>query len=222
MQTREIRASIARMSSTSREPQRHPRRHRRRHHLHPAAAPGSGTYTGAQPPAEVTMTVFDFSPGELKEKTVTSAAECLAFEGDDSPAWISVTGLHETESIRSLLEAYHIHPLVQDDILSTAQGGKVEDFGDYLFITVKLLTQRAGSVEERFDLQHFSLILTGRVLLTFQASAVGRAAPATARGEFANLVRASEPLPRRAGHGLELLRVCSSRGVLERDDQSGN
>ena len=159
------------MSSTPREPQRHPRRYRKRHHLHPAAAPGSGTYTGTQPPAEVTMTVFDFSPGELKEKTVTSAAECLAFEGDDSPAWISVTGLHETESIRSLLEAYHIHPLVQDDILSTAQGGKVEDFGDYLFITVKLLTQRAGSVEERFDLQHFSLILTGRVLLTFQETA---------------------------------------------------
>lgn len=159
------------MSSTPREPQRHPRRYRKRHHLHPAAAPGSGTYTGTQPPAEVTMTVFDFSPGELKEKTVTSAAECLAFEGDDSPAWICVTGLHETESIRSLLEAYHIHPLVQDDILSTAQGGKVEDFGDYLFITVKLLTQRAGSVEERFDLQHFSLILTGRVLLTFQETA---------------------------------------------------
>jgi magnesium transporter len=156
------------MSEPAPEKRRHFRRRRNRAPRQPAATPGSGSYLGEPRVSGVSITVLDFGQTELREKEVADGAQCLAFEGRDSPTWVRVTGLHETSRIHSLLEAYHIHPLVQDDILSTTQGPKVEDFGDYLFITVKLLTQRPEPAGERFDLQHFSLILTKRVLLTFQ------------------------------------------------------
>jgi magnesium transporter len=148
-----------------------PRRSRRRHRRDarpPAQTPGTGVYTGEQLVPEVKIHVFDYGNGEVREREVRDGAQCVRFEGNDSPVWVSVTGLHETDRIRGLLEAYHVHPLVQDDILNTNQGPKVEDFGDYLFITVNLLTVRPELGDDRFEVQHFSLILTKRVLLSFQ------------------------------------------------------
>lgn len=147
------------------------RRARRRHHRDsrlPAQTPGTAPYAGEQLVPEVKIQVFDYGPHELREREVADGQECVSFEGSDSPVWVRVTGLHETDRIRGLLEAYHIHPLVQDDILNPNQGPKVEDFGDYIFITVKLLTVRPELAEERFDAQHFSLILTKRVVISFQ------------------------------------------------------
>lgn len=143
------------------------RRFKRRDSRPPAAVPGTGEYVGERRVSDVTITVFDYGEHEIREREVQDGAQCVAFEGSDSPAWIRVTGLHDTARIRSLLEAYHIHPLVQDDILNTNQGPKVEDFDGYLFVTVKLMAPGAEGAE-KFDVQHFSLILTKRVLISFQ------------------------------------------------------
>ncbi len=133
----------------------------------PATAPGSLIHVGRQRVKEVTFRVTDYYADGVKELETASVPDCVAFEGSDSPAWIMVTGLHEVEKIGELLEAYGIHPLVQDDILNTTQPPKVEDFGSYLFVTAKQLTETHAGCAEPYDLQHFSLILTDRVLLTF-------------------------------------------------------
>lgn len=155
------------MSDSSSRTSRRARRRAQRGQL-PAAAPGTGEYQGEPRMPEISITVFDFCPESVREQEVATGAECVAFEGGDSPVWVRVTGLHETTRIRSLLEAYHIHPLVQDDILNPHQGPKVDDFGDYLFVTAKLLSIRPDNSTEPYDVQHFSLILTKRVLLSFQ------------------------------------------------------
>lgn len=133
----------------------------------PAAPPGALVHVGQQRVKEVTFRVIDYSPEEVKELHSSSVPDCVEFEGRDSPAWIMVTGLHDVAKIGELLEAYSIHPLVQDDILNTNQQPKMEDFGSYLFITAKQLTETNGVCPEPYDLQHFSLILTDRVLITF-------------------------------------------------------
>lgn len=154
--------------SSDPKPERSRYRRRRRDTRPPAQTPGMGTHVGEQRVDQVSITVFDYAPHEIREREVMDGAQCVAFEDGDSPAWIRVTGLHEAERIKGLLEAYHIHPLVRDDILNTNQGPKVEDFNDYLFITAKLLTRLPETSAERFDVQHFSLILTKRVLISFQ------------------------------------------------------
>ena len=156
------------MSLPSPEKSRRRRQRHRRDSRPPAQTPGTAVYAGEQLVPEVKINVFDYGQHEVREREVADGQECIRFEGSDSPVWVRVTGLHETERIRGLLEAYHIHPLVQDDILNTSQGPKVEDFGDYLFITVNLLTVRPELAGDRFEVQHFSLILTKRVLLSFQ------------------------------------------------------
>jgi len=133
----------------------------------PALSPGSLVFTGRQRVSNVSFRVIDYCPDTFREMQSDSVPDCVAFEGRDSPTWIMVNGLHDVEKITELLAAYHIHPLVQDDILNTRQQPKLEDFGSYLFITAKQLTVAPAEVPEEFDLQQFSLLLTDRVLITF-------------------------------------------------------
>ena len=143
-------------------------RPRSRHHdpRPPALSPGSLIHVGERLVNEVTFRVIDYDSAGVRELDSPSVEECIAFEGRNSPTWIMVTGLHDTTRIGALLEAYDIHPLVQDDILNTNHLAKVEDFDEYLFVTVSLMTP--GKEGAPYDLQHFSAILTDRVILTFQ------------------------------------------------------
>jgi len=154
----------------------HPKKPRHRRHLAarphrdprpPGLPPGSLVFTGQQRVSRVTFRVLDYCPEGVREMQGESVPDCVAFEGKDSPTWIMVTGLHDVAKISELLAAYHIHPLVQDDILNTRQQPKLEDFGSYLFITAKQLTPAPAERAEAFDLQQCSLLLTDRVLLTF-------------------------------------------------------
>lgn len=135
----------------------------------PGATPGTGQYVGEAERTATVIRVFDYGAEGIREKEVSDGRECGAFEARDSPAWIQVTGLHDHERIGGLLETYGIHPLVRDDILNTNQHPKVEDFGDYLFVTARQVSRDAGTAEtgSLFGLQHFALILTDRVVLTF-------------------------------------------------------
>ncbi len=139
---------------------------RRPDHRPPALTPGSLVHVGDRRVPEVTIRVLDYDAEGVRELDSAVVEECVAFEDRNSPVWISVTGLHDVAKIGRLLEAYDIHPLVQDDILNTNQSAKLEDFGSYLFATVRLLSSNTGA--DGYDLQHFSAILTGRVLMTFQ------------------------------------------------------
>jgi magnesium transporter len=131
----------------------------------PAHSPGARIHVGEQRVDTVTIYVHDYSTTAHREFAVASARECVDQEGRDSPAWIRVTGLHETGKIGELLENYGIHPLVQDDIVNTNHAPKIEFFDDYLFLMAK---QLGVPVEGEPEVLQFSAILTDRVLITFE------------------------------------------------------
>ena len=47
-------------------------------------------------------------------------------------------GLHQVEILEKLGDCFRLHPLVLEDILNTGQRPKVEDFDDYIYITLKM------------------------------------------------------------------------------------
>lgn len=145
----------------------------------PAQAPGQLTYVGERLVENVTFRVTDYSAAEVRELHADCPQQCVEFEGRDSPTWIMVTGLHDTDKIHQLLSAYDIHPLIQQDILNTEHHPKVDDFGDYLFITARQITLTGN--EEKFHAQQFSMILTERVLISFHEATTPLFDPVFAR-----------------------------------------
>jgi magnesium transporter len=145
----------------------------------PAQAPGDLTYVGERRVDNVSFRVLDYSTAEMRELSAEHPADCVEFEGRDSPTWIMVTGLHDTDKIQELLTAYEIHPLIQQDILNTEHHPKVDDFGHYLFITARQIT--LCDTAAKFEVQQFSMIVTDRVLISFHEAPSAIFDPVVAR-----------------------------------------
>ncbi|HKK26636.1 MAG TPA: magnesium/cobalt transporter CorA [Gemmatimonadota bacterium] len=137
---------------------------RRRHKV--GLPPGSLVPVEVPTGDRVTMTVMDFEGDRLEEREIQTVEECLPFRDSPTVTWLNVTGLHDMELIASLGAEFGLHPLVMEDLVNTEQRPKLEDFQDYLFMVVKMITFS----EERREVEdeQVSLILGPRFVLSFQ------------------------------------------------------
>lgn len=127
--------------------------------------PGSLIHLGETPADSITISVLEYNADSVQESRSNTLNDKIPKPGQNDLVWIDVEGVHQIETIRSLGETYNLHPLVLEDIVSTIQRPKVEDYDDYLFIVVKMLQPLPDG---DFASEQLSLILGKGYLLTFQ------------------------------------------------------
>jgi len=88
------------------------------------------------------------------------------YRGSETPVWINVCGLHDTDLITEIAEMYQLHPAVIDKITNTATRSSYEDFDDYLVVSIKMLKLEPQASE--VEAEHILFVLQDQVLLTFQ------------------------------------------------------
>ncbi|MDR3146769.1 MAG: magnesium/cobalt transporter CorA [Treponema sp.] len=130
--------------------------------------PGSAVYVGDRRPEEMAFSIIGFDPVGAWLKTADTLDELLEYRNDSGVTWINVNGLKDEHAISRLAAVYKIHPLTIEDILNTERRPKVEEFDDYLFITLKEISQ---PVESPFVFDQISLALTADTVITFQETA---------------------------------------------------
>ncbi|HLC96792.1 MAG TPA: magnesium/cobalt transporter CorA [Candidatus Nanoarchaeia archaeon] len=114
----------------------------------------------------VTIDVIDFTPASFTHKQV-SARQCAAYLKKKSITWINVSGIHDVDIINIIGRDFKIHSLVLEDIAHTKQRPKIEDFGDYWYIVLRMLTPFNGEIIT----EQISLILGRGFVLSFQETA---------------------------------------------------
>ncbi len=129
--------------------------------------PGALIHVGEQKSERTRITLLDYDEQRVEEKELTVVDECLLFKEKNSVTWINVSGLHQVELLERLNDCFGLHPLVLEDILNTDQRPKMEDFGEYLFIVLRMLDldKKNGNA---VDSEQISLILGKNFVLTFQ------------------------------------------------------
>jgi magnesium transporter len=111
------------------------------------------------------LSIIGYDPVGSWTRTAATADELLNYKNPAGITWINVEGLDDGAAINRLAEAYRIHPLTVEDILSPGQRPKVEEFEHYLFITLKAISQREdGDLE--FD--QISLVIDDSTVISFQ------------------------------------------------------
>ncbi len=133
-------------------------------------SPGTLVHIGHKRVEKARVTVMDYDESRLEEKEVTTIEECFPFRDAPTVTWINVDGLHEVGLIERLGAHYNLHPLILEDILNTAERPKIEDYGDYLFVVLKVFV-RNGNPEEK--MHQVSLVLGPNVVITFQERETG-------------------------------------------------
>lgn len=130
--------------------------------------PGSLIYIGEQKVDKVRIRVIDYDEANISEHTFENIEETFSLKEKTSISWINIDGLHDIEVIRKIGDHFGIHNLVLEDILDTNKRPTIEDYGDYIYTTLKMLyydEERNIIMEEQF-----SLVIFDQTVISFQES----------------------------------------------------
>jgi magnesium transporter len=132
--------------------------------------PGTLIHIGESSNRPVRITVNEYTAERHSEKVIDSLGESYYYPDDAAVTWIDVEGLHEVELIRKVGDQQGLHPLVLEDIVNTGQRPKLEDYGDYLYIVLKMI-----HTKERTDIliEQISMVVGPRFVVTFQEGLQG-------------------------------------------------
>ncbi len=127
--------------------------------------PGSLIHIGEQTGEPVRISIVDYDETSLSERETNDIADCFPQRDQPGVRWLDMEGIHRPELLKALGECYGIHPLTLEDILNTDQRPKLEDFDDYLFVVLKMLSlQPDGSLAA----EQVSFVLGPSFLISFQ------------------------------------------------------
>jgi magnesium transporter len=128
--------------------------------------PGTLVHIGEKKTDYVRIRVIDYDGETLEEREVETIEECFSYKDSPTVTWINIDGLHDVDVIQRIGKCYNLHPLVLEDIVHTDQRPKIEDFEDYIFVILKMLSY---DEEKRIiNLEQFSLILGKNYIISFQ------------------------------------------------------
>ena len=130
--------------------------------------PGTLVHVGERKVGKARITIIDYDERHFEEKEAKNVEESFPFKDKPTVTWINIDGVHQLEILEKIGEHFNIHPLVLEDIANTGQRPKIEDFVDYIFLTLKML--RYSESEKETKVEQVSVILGSNFVISFQES----------------------------------------------------
>jgi magnesium transporter len=128
--------------------------------------PGSPVHIGEEKTCETKITVLDYDELHLQEKEIERVDEIPQLKDTSTVTWINVDGVHEVGILQKIADRFRLHPLVLEDIMNTDQRPKIEDFGEYIYVVLKMLYY--DDEKREVATEQVSLILSARSVISFQ------------------------------------------------------
>ncbi len=101
--------------------------------------PGSLIHIGEKKREDIKISILDYDETNLQEKEAKTIDECFPFKDKPTVTWINIEGIHQIEILEKLGNCFGLHPLVLEDIMNTDQRPKIEDYGEYIYVVLKML-----------------------------------------------------------------------------------
>ncbi len=128
--------------------------------------PGSLIHVGTRRRDKARISLIDYDEKQVQEKIVKKVEECFPFRRTSTVTWINVEGIHQPDVISALGEHFGLHPLLMEDIMSTEQRPKMDDYGDYIFIVLQMLSY--DQKKKAIIAEQVSLVLGDNFVISFQ------------------------------------------------------
>ncbi|MDD3031784.1 MAG: magnesium/cobalt transporter CorA [Atribacterota bacterium] len=128
--------------------------------------PGTPVHIGERFLEKPKISIIDYSPEYLEEKTVDGIEKCIPYLEKPTITWINIDGIHQIDIIEQIGQSFKIHPLTLENIMNTAQRPKIEYFSNYIYIALKMIYW--DNDKQELSIEHISLILTDHTVISFQ------------------------------------------------------
>jgi magnesium transporter len=150
-------------------------RKRRRHaaprdiKIHRRTAPGSPPGLVLPDPSQPapTIHVIAYGTNGVMDRKVATPDEASRLVGQQPLTWINVEGLGDAKVIERFGELFGLHRLALEDTVNVHQRAKVDDYGEVLFVVLRMVHCH-GNSGGRCGTEQLSLFIGENWLLTFQ------------------------------------------------------
>ena len=123
-------------------------------------------HVGEERHEPIKLSVIKYDGANFEEKAVGNVEEAFKLRSKSSVMWLNIDGVHQPEIIEQVGKSFGLHPLVAEDIASTGQRPKMEDFDDYIFVVVRMF--RFDGEEGETKSEQISIILGADFVISFQ------------------------------------------------------
>jgi len=100
--------------------------------------PGSLVHIGENLSERSKISLFHYDEQSFQEMEIQQISGCASYLIKTGVTWISFQGIPDIPVLEELGLHFGLHPLTLEDILNTDQRPKMEDYGDYLYIVLKM------------------------------------------------------------------------------------
>ena len=129
--------------------------------------PGSLIHIGKQLSDTTTITILDYNESRHEEREAANVSDCGTARDGQTVRWINVDAVHDIRILEQLGPLFALHPLTLEDILNTDQRPKMEDFGDYMYIVLKMFVSGDGRSGKPIS-EQISIVLGKDFVISFQ------------------------------------------------------
>ncbi|MEO7312049.1 MAG: magnesium/cobalt transporter CorA [Chitinophagaceae bacterium] len=119
-------------------------------------------------PESISIFVYDYNSEQIKQEKLYTIQSCFPYVDSPHVTWINVDGLRKAD-VESLCSRYHIHYLIQEDILSIGQRPKMDEIDGIMFCLLNMLyfNEITGGVEQ----EQISIVMGQHFVISFQEDA---------------------------------------------------
>ena len=130
------------------------------------AAPGTLIHIGENINKRARITLFEYDENYFEDRELQSIEECFKTDRESTIKWVNIDAIDKVEIIERIGKEFNLHPLMLEDILSTGQRPKLDDYDDYILIVLKMLYYN----EETSDVEaeQVSFVLKDNYIFSFQ------------------------------------------------------
>jgi magnesium transporter len=128
--------------------------------------PGTMVFIGEQKMDAVRVDVIHYSENQLNQLRDVEIDRCGELAKAPDVTWINVNAIHDVGLIEGLGKCLGLHPLTLEDIVNTSQRPKAEEFQDYIYMVLKMISYNEAA--NQTEIEHVSLILGENYVVSFQ------------------------------------------------------
>jgi magnesium transporter len=129
-------------------------------------APGTLVHIGKKRDEPIKITLIDYNEKNIVEREIVNIEDSFKFLDKKTVTWINIDGIHQTEIIEKIGKHFNMHPLILEDVVNSEQRPKVEDYGEYIFVVLKMLY--LDDKKDEIQAEQISLILSEKFIISFQ------------------------------------------------------
>ncbi|MDP4178681.1 MAG: magnesium/cobalt transporter CorA, partial [Bacillota bacterium] len=127
-------------------------------------APGTLIHVGKKLKDNVDIFLLEYNEQMSKMNNINTK-DISINKDKDKVHWLNIVGIHDTEFIAEVGKAYNLHKLLIEDILNTCQRIKVDDYGNYIYIVLNLLSYYNDTKE--LESTQLSLVFMENTVISF-------------------------------------------------------